>query len=134
MDPLCFFAHVALSKDTRPLSKPQATANLLIEINDQTLRSGGEEKHLEFSTLSDRQKVDFASEIGKTAALDFLDLEPEFSDLPRRRFVDFDLTEMPTYISIRPAPTRTLPNHSKVWRLAQIESDKLRTKPLSRTL
>lgn len=134
MNPLCFFAHVALSTDTRPPSKPQATANLLIEVNDETLRSGGEEKHLEFSTLSDRQKVDFASDIAKTAALEFLDSEPEFSKLLARRFVDFDLTEMPTYISVEPAPTRTLPNHSKVWRLAQSESDKLRTKPLSRTL
>ena len=40
---------------------------------------------------------------------------------------------MPTYISVRPGPTRTLPNNSKVWRLAQCESDKLRTEPLSRT-
>ena len=133
MNPLCFFAHVSLSTETRPLSKPQATANLLIEVNDETLRSGGQEQHLEFSTLSDRQKVEFASEIGRTAALDFLDLEPEFSKLPVRRFVDFDLTEMPTYISIRPAPTRILPNHSKVWRLAECESDKLRTEPLSRS-
>ncbi|MDQ6808865.1 MAG: hypothetical protein M3Z64_05495 [Verrucomicrobiota bacterium] len=134
MNPLCFFAHVALSADARSLSPPQATANLLIEINDQTLRSGGEEKHLEFSALSDRQKVDFAGEIGRTAALDFLDSEHEFSNLPVRRFVDFDLTEMPAYISVQPAPTRTLPNHSRVWRLAQTESDKLRTEPLSRTL
>ena len=133
MNPLCFFAHVSLSTETRPLSKPQATANLLIEVNDESLKSGGQEQHREFSTLSDRQKVDFASEIGRTAALDFLDLESEFSKLPVRRFVDFDLTEMPTYISIRPAPTRILPNHSKVWRLAECESDKLRTEPLSRS-
>jgi len=106
---------------------------MLVEINEQTLRSGGKEKQVEFSTLSDRQKVDFASEIGRTAVLDFLDLEPEFSKLPVRRFVDFDLTERPAYISIQPPPTRTLPNHSKVWRLAECESDKLRTQPLSRS-
>lgn len=133
MNPLTFFAHVALSKDTRHLSPPAATANLLIEINDQTLRSGGDEAHLSFAKMSDRQKVDFANETGRAAALDFLSLEHEFHKFPMKRFVDFDLIEMPTYISVRPAPTRTLPNNSKVWRLAQSESDKLRIEPLSRT-
>ena len=111
----------------------EATANLLIEIDDQTLRSDGDEAHREFSKMSDGQKAEFAGEIGRTAALDFLSLEPEFSRLPVRRFVDFDLTKMPTYISVRPPPTRTLPNNSRVWRLAQCESDKLRTEPLSRS-
>jgi len=132
MNPLTFFAHVALSKDERQTSPPEATANLLIEINEQTLRGDGD-AHREFSNMSDRQKVDFADKIGRTAALEFLNLEKEFSRLPVRRFVDFDLTEMPSYISIRPAPTRTLPNNSKVWRLAQCESDKLRTEPVSHT-
>jgi hypothetical protein len=133
MNPLTFFAHVALSKDARHLSPPEATANLLIEIDDETLRSAGDDAHREFSAMSDRQKVDFAADIGRTAALDFLDLECEFSTLGVRRFVDFDLTEMPCYLSVREAPTRTLPNHSKVWRIAQSESDELRTEPLSRT-
>jgi len=133
MNPLTFFAHVALSKDARHLSRPEATANLLIEINEQTLRADGDEAHRKFSKMSDRQRVDFADKIGRTAALDFLNLEKEFSTLPVRRFVDFDLTEMPSYISVRPAPTRTLPNNSKVWWLAQCESDKLRTEPLSHT-
>ena len=131
MNPLTFFAHVALSRDARPLSPPEATANLLIEIDDQTLRADGDEAHRKFSKMSDRQKVDFAGEIGRTAALDFLSLESEFRRLPVRRFVDFDLTGMPSYISVRPPPTRTLPNNSKVWRLAQCESDKLRIEPLS---
>jgi hypothetical protein len=133
MNPLTFFAHVALSKDSDHLSPAEATANLLIEVCDQTLRSDRDEGQLKFSTMSDRQKVDFAGEIGRTAALDFLNSEQEFSELPVRRFVDFDLTEMPTYISVRPSPTRTLPNNSKVWRLAQCESDKLRTEPLPHT-
>jgi hypothetical protein len=133
MNALTFFAHVALSKNARHPASPEATANLLIEINDQTLRSGGHEAHRKFATMSDREKVDLASEIGRTAALDFLDLENEFSGLPVRRFVDFNLTEMPSYMSVREAPTRTLPNDSKVWRLAQCASDKLRTEPLSQT-
>jgi hypothetical protein len=131
MNALTFFAHVALSNDTRPFSPPEATANLLIEIDDQTLRSDCDEAHHKFSKMSDREKVDFAGEIGRTAALDFLSLEPEFNRLPVRRFVDFDLTKMPSYISVRPPPSRTLPNNSRVWRLAQCESDKLRTEPLS---
>ena len=133
MNPLTFFAHVALSKDSRPLSATEATANLLIEIDDETLRSDGDEAHRKFSKMSDREKVDFAGQIGRTAALDFLSLESEFRRLPVRRFVDFDLTGMPSYISVRPPPTRTLPNNSKVWRLAQCESDKLRIEPLSHT-
>lgn len=131
MKPLCFFTHVALATDAHSLSRPQATANLLIELDDRTLRSGGEQRHLDFSTLTDVQKVDLASEICRTAALDYLSSEHEFEKLPARRFVDFSLTERPAYISIRPAPTRILPNHSKIWRLAQSESDKLRTKPLA---
>ena len=133
MNPLTFFAHVALSKDTRPLSPPEATANLLIEIDDQILRSGGDEAHRNFPEMSDREKVDVADKIARTAALDFLSLELEFSTLPVRRFVDFDLTERPSYISVRPPPTRTMPNNSRVWRLAQCESDKLRTKPRSQS-
>ena len=129
MNPLTFFAHVALSEDTEHLSPCGATANLLIEINDETLQSDRGEAHLAFSHMSDRQKVDFAAEIGRAAALDFLKLEDEFSRLPVRRFVDFNLTATPTYISVRPPPTRTLPNKSKVWRLAQPESDKLRAEP-----
>jgi hypothetical protein len=131
MNPLTFFAHVAFSEDAEHLSPCAATANLLIEIDDQTLQTDGHEAHLDFSNMSDRQKVDFAGEIGRTAALDFLNLEDEFSNLPVRRFVDFKLSEMPSYISVREAPTRTLPNNSKVWRLAQIDSDKLRTEPLT---
>jgi hypothetical protein len=133
MNPLTFFAHVALWKDAPDLSSPEATANLLIEINDQTLRSEGDEAHRKFSAMSDRQKVGFADKIGRTAALDFLNLEQEFSTLPVRRIIDFELTEMPCYLSVREAPTRILPDNSKVWRLAQSESDKLRTEPLSHT-
>ena len=63
------------------------------------------------------------------AALDCLKSEEEFRQFPAQRFVNFDLIR-PTYISIRPRPTKVLPNDSKVWRLAESESDKLRTKPL----
>ena len=129
MNPLTFFAHVALSQDAEHLSPCGATANLLIEIDDATLQSGRDNSHSGFSRMSGGQRVDFAGEIGRAAALDFLKLEDEFSRLPVRRFVDFRLTDTPTYISVRPPPTRTLPNNSKVWRLAQPESDKLRAEP-----
>ena len=109
---------------------PQATANLLIEINDTALTSGGKEKHLKVSALMESQKVELAAEIAKTAARDYLKSEHEFRKFPVQRFVDFNLTGTPTYISIRPPPTKVLPNDSKVWRLAESESDKLRTKPL----
>ena len=35
--PYCFFAHVAFALDARAHASPQATANLIIEINDTTL-------------------------------------------------------------------------------------------------
>lgn len=129
MNPLTFFAHVALSQDAEHLSPCEATANLLIEIDDATLQSGRDNSPSGFSEMSDGQRVSFAGEIGRAAALDFLKLEGEFSRLPVRRFVDFTLTDTPTYFSVRPPPTRTLPNNSKIWRLAQPESDKLRAEP-----
>ena len=73
-----------------------------------------------------------ARAIAKAAALDYLKSQREFRKFPVRRFVDLDLTENPTYISIRPAPTKVLPNDSKVWRLAETEAEKVRGKPLSR--
>jgi hypothetical protein len=97
-----FFAHVVLAIDARVLPTPAATANLLIEINDRALISGGKERHLKVSALTDLQKAELAREIGKTAALDYLKSEPEFRKLPVHRFVDFNPTETPTYISIRP--------------------------------
>ena len=126
-----FFAHVVLSIDARVLPTPQATANLLIEVNDRALISGGHERHLKVSSLTDLQKMELVREIGKTAALDYLKSEPEFSKLPVQRFVDFNLTHTPTYISIEPPPDKVLPNDSKVWRLAESEADKRRSKPLS---
>lgn len=125
-----FFAHVVLAIDARETAKPAATANLLIEINDRALVSGCHERHVKASALTDLQKVELATEIGRIAALDYLKSEPEFSKLPVQRFVDFNPTETPTYISIGPTPTKVLPNDSKVWRLAESVADKLRTKPL----
>ncbi|MGI8957654.1 MAG: hypothetical protein ACR2II_12180 [Chthoniobacterales bacterium] len=125
-----FFAHVVLAIDARVITPPQATANLLVEIDDRALISGGREKHLKVSALSEHQKVELARKIGKTAALDHLKAEPEFSKLPVQRFVDFNLIHTPTYISIAPLPDKVLPNGSKVWRLAETEAEKVRSKPL----
>jgi len=130
MNPYCFFAHIAFAVDASALATPQATANLHIEINDAALTFGGNEKHRQVSTLTDLQKVELAGEIARTAASDYLKSESEFSNFPVHRFVDFNLTENPTYISIRIPPTKVLPNDSKVWRLAESESDKLRGEPL----
>ena len=37
MKPYCFFAHIAFALDARAHATPQATANLLIEINHTTV-------------------------------------------------------------------------------------------------
>ncbi|MDQ6911718.1 MAG: hypothetical protein M3128_02465 [Verrucomicrobiota bacterium] len=117
--------------DGRPHTVPRATANLLIEINDAALTAGGKKKGIKVAALQDVQKVELAGKIAKRTARDFLNLEHEFNNYPVRRFVDFNLIGSPTYISIRPAPDKVLPDDSKVWRLAECESDKLRAKPLS---
>jgi hypothetical protein len=127
----CFFAHIAFAIDAHVHATAQATANLLIEINDKALRSGGQEKHLKVSALRESQRVKLAGKIAKTAARDYLKSQREFRKFPVQRFVDFNLTGTPTYISIRPPPAKTLPNDSKVWRLAESESDQLRSEPLS---
>lgn len=134
MTPHCFFAHIAFGIDARAHATPQATANLLIEINDKALASGGREKHLKVSALRESQKIKLAGKIAKTAARDYLKSQREFRKFPVHRFVDFNLTGTPTYISIRPPPEQVLPNDSKVWRLAECESDQLRSEPLSNPL
>ena len=130
MKPHCFFAHIAFATDDRAGAVAKATANLLIEIDDMALTSGAEERHLNISTLTKPQKVELAGGIARAAARDYLKLERVFRKFPVQQFVDFNPTGTPSYISIRSSPTKVLPNGSKIWRLAESESDKLRTKPL----
>ena len=132
MKTYCFFAHILFGTDVRIVATAQTTANMLIEVNSTALASGGNKKRLKLSALTNLQKVKLASGIARTAALDYLKSESEFSNFPVRRFVDFNLTEPPVYISIRPPPTKVLPNDSKVWRLAESESDKVRSEPLEK--
>jgi len=127
----CFFAHIAFGMDARIVTTPQATANMLIEVTAKAFANASKRKHLKVSALTALQKEKLARRIATTAALDYLQSEPEFSNFRLQRFVDFNLIETPTYISIRPPPTKVLPNDSKIWRLAQSESDKLRGEPVS---
>jgi hypothetical protein len=128
--PYCFFAHVAFALDARGHASPQATANLIIEINDRTLTLCADKKQVKGPTLTDPQKMELAGEIAMTAALDYLTSENEFRQFPAQRFVNFDLIR-PSYISVRPPPTKVLRNGAKVWRLAQSEADELRGEPRS---
>jgi len=131
MNTRCFFAHIAFSLDARAVPAPNATANMLIEVNAAALISGGKRKHLKLSALTNLQEVKLAGGIARTAALNYVKSEPEFRKFSVRRFVDFGLAETPTYISIRPPPTRVLPDDCKVWRLAETESERVRIEPLS---
>ncbi len=126
----CFFAHVVFATDALPRATPEATVNLLIEINETALASGGRKEHRKISGLMESQKVRLAARIARSAANDYLKTQREFRKFPVQRFVDFNLTGTPTYISICPSPAKILPNDSKVWRLAETESEKLRTKSL----
>ena len=123
------FSHIAFALDARSAT-PQATTNLLIEINDAALACGVRKRHLKVSALREFQKVELAGKIAKVAARSYLKSEREFRKYKGQRFVDFKLTGTPTYISIRPPATKVLPDDAKVWRLAQSEFDKLRTQPL----
>jgi CRP/FNR family cyclic AMP-dependent transcriptional regulator len=128
--PYCFFAHVAFALEARAHASPQATANLIIEINDRTLTSCAEKKDVKVSALGDAQKMELAGEIAMAAAVDYLKSEKEFRQFPAQRFVNFDLIQ-PTYISVRPPPTKVLRNGAKIWRLTQSEADELRGEPRS---
>jgi CRP/FNR family transcriptional regulator, cyclic AMP receptor protein len=125
-----FFAHVAFAFDARSHATPQATANLLIEVEDKAVRTHDRRKHLEACEPGDAHSIEVAGEIGMAAALDYLKAEPEFRAFPAQRFVNFDLIR-PTHLSIRPPPTKVLRDGSKIWRLAECEADKLRGEPHS---
>jgi len=126
--PYSFFAHVAFALDDRAHASPQATANLIVEINDKTLTLCADKKQLKVS--GDPQKMQLAGEIAMTAALDYLKSEQEFRQFPAQRVVNFDLIR-PSYISVRPRPTKVLRNGAKIWRLVQSEADELRGEPRS---
>jgi len=125
-----FFAHVAFAFDARSHATPQATANLLIEVEDKAVRAHDRHKHLKVAKAGDPHSAEVAGEIAMAAALEYLKGEPEFRSFPAQRFVNFDLTK-PTHISICPAPTKVLRDGSKIWRLAEGEADKLRGEPHS---
>ncbi len=131
MEPYCFFAHIAFTFDAHAHTTPQATANLLIEINDTTLKSCAKKEHVKVPLLTDAQKAELAGKVAMAAGLDYLRSEDEFHQFPAQRFVNFDLIRPPSYISVRPLPSKVLPNGAKVWRLAESEADKLRGEPLS---
>ena len=125
-----FFAHVAFAFDARSHATPQATANLLVEVQDDAVRAHDRRKHLEACQPEDAHSIEVAGEIGMAAALDYLKAEPEFRAFPAQRFVNFDRIR-PTHISIRPPPTKVLLDGSKIWRLAECDADKLRGEPHS---
>jgi CRP-like cAMP-binding protein len=125
-----FFAHVAFAFDARSHATPQATANLLIEVEDKAVRAHDRHKHLKVSEPGDVHSAEVAGEIAMAAALEYLKGEPEFRPFPAQRFVNFGLIR-PTHISICPPPTKVLRNGSKIWRLAECDADKLRGEPHS---
>lgn len=125
-----FFAHVAFAFNAHSHATPLATANLLIEVDDKAVRAHDRHKRSKVSEPSAAHTAEVAGEIAMAAALEYLRAEPEFRPFPAQRFVNFDLIR-PTHISIRPPATKVLPNGSKIWRLAESETDKLRGEPHS---
>jgi len=128
--PYCFFAHVCFAYDPRSHATPQATANLLIEVEDKAVRAHDRHEHVKHSAPGDIHSIEVAGEIAMAAALDYVKSDPEFRSFPAQRFVNFDLIH-PTHISVRPPPTKVLHDGSRVWRLAEGEADKLRGEPHS---
>jgi CRP/FNR family transcriptional regulator, cyclic AMP receptor protein len=127
----CFFGHIAFAFSPGAHAAPQTTASLLIEVKDKTLAAALKDKRLKTSSLKDFQRTELASEIALAAALRYVKSHAEFRQFPARRFVNFDVVRPPSYISVRPAPSKTLPNGTLVWRIAESDADKLRGEPLS---
>lgn len=125
-----FFAHVAFAFDARSHATPQATANLLIEVEDKAVRAHDRHKHVKASEAGGAHSAEVAGEIAMAAAREYLKGEPEFRPFPAQRFVNFDRTQ-PTHISICPPATKVLRDGSKIWRLAECDADKLRGEPHS---
>lgn len=130
MKPYCFFAHVAFAFDARSHATPQATANLLIEVEEKAVKAHDRHKHLKGSEPGDAHSAEVAGEIAMIAALEYLKGQPEFRSFPAQRIVNFDRIH-PTHISICPPPAKVLPDGSRIWRLAECEADKLRGEPHS---
>ena len=128
--PYCFFAHVAFAFDSGSHATPQASANLLIEVEDKAVRTHDRHHHVKTSTSHDAHSIEVAGEIAMAAARQYLKGEPEFRAFPAQRFVNFDLIRS-THISVRPPPNKVLHDGSKVWRLAEDDADKLRGEPHS---
>jgi len=126
----CFFAHVAFALEARAHAAPQATANMLIEVADSAVTTFARKKSLKVPASTDSRKIELARAVAMAAALKYLKSQPEFRAFPAQRFVNLDLVR-PSYISIRPPPTKIPPNKTKIWRLAESEADKLRGEPLS---
>jgi CRP/FNR family transcriptional regulator, cyclic AMP receptor protein len=126
-----FFAHVAFAFSAGAHATPQATANLLIEVSDKTLAAALRKKRLKTLSLKDFQKTELAGEIAMAAALRYLKSQTEFRQFPARRFVNFDLVRPPSYISVRPPPSKVLPDGAMVWRITESDADKLRGESLS---
>ena len=129
--PYCFFAHVAFSLQPGAHATPQATANLLIEVDHDSLGPSIRKKRLKASALTGAQKVELAGELAMAAALDYLKSEDEFSRFPAQRFVNFDAVPAPTYISVRPPATKVFRSGARLSRLAESDADKLRGEPRS---
>jgi CRP/FNR family transcriptional regulator, cyclic AMP receptor protein len=127
----CFFGHVAFGFSAGAHATPHATANLLIEVRDKMLAAALRNKRVKTASLKDFQKPELAREIAMAAALRYLKSQAEFRQFPARRFVNFDLVQPPSYISVRPAPSKVLPDGTMIWRIAETDADKLRGEPLS---
>jgi CRP/FNR family transcriptional regulator, cyclic AMP receptor protein len=125
-----FFTHVCFAYDARSHATPQATANLLIEVEEKAVKAHDRQKHFKGSQPGDAHSNEVAGEIAMAAAVEYLKGEAEFRPFPAQRFVNFDLVR-PTHISVQPPPTKVLPDGSKIWRLAEPEADKLRGEPHS---
>jgi CRP/FNR family cyclic AMP-dependent transcriptional regulator len=125
-----FFAHVAFAFDARSHASPQATANLLIEVDDKAVRAHDRHAHVKAAERTETHGSEVAGEIAMAAALEYLKAEPEFRPFPAQRFVNFGRCQQ-THISVGPPPTKILKDGSRIWRLAESDADKLRGEPLS---
>jgi hypothetical protein len=116
MNSYFFFTHVALAPDVFSLSSPQMTANLLIEVTDAAFATEGKKRGIDEISLSELERQGIAGDIARTTALDYFDGSTDHHRLSARKFVDFNVTDRPTYLADLP-PTKVLENHARIWHL-----------------
>src|SRR5256714_7023649 len=105
--PYCFFAHVCFAYDSRSHATPQATANLLIEVQEKAVRAHDRHQHVKHSAPGDIHAIEVAGGNAQAAGLDFFWDGPQIPSFSTPHFLNFSLVHL-THTSVLPPPPNIL--------------------------